>query len=397
MRAFAIPPSRRSSSSTTISSCWSCFTGRRWRSRTSRCSCSARLMDHALKARGQRATIVGATSGDTGAAAIEAFRGLSQVDVFILLSARPRLRRAAPPDDDGRRAQYPRHRPRRHVRRRAGRREGAVPQHRRLREKLNLCGVNSINWARIVAQIVYYFTSAAALGAPFRPVSFVVPTGNFGDIFAGYIAKHMGLPIERLVIATNANDILAARAGERDATQSARSQATQSPSMDIQVSSNFERLLFEAYGRDARGDPRPDGGARSNRGAFAIDPPRRWPRSAPNSTPAAPARRRRAKRSRGCGAQARYLARSAYGGRRRRRAARSRAARDAYAAASCLAPPIRRNSPTRSRPRLASAPHCPRISPTSTNGRSISRCCPTIRARSNASSARAALRQKAAS
>jgi len=109
--------------------------------------------------------------------------------------------------------------------------------------------VNSINWARILAQTVYYFTSAAALGAPFRPVSFVTPTGNFGDIFAGFIAKRMGLPIERLVIASNANDILP-RALASGTYALGEVQATQSPSMDIQVSSNFERLLFEAYGRD---------------------------------------------------------------------------------------------------------------------------------------------------
>jgi len=110
--------------------------------------------------------------------------------------------------------------------------------------------VNSINWARVVAQVVYYFTSAVVLGGPHRPVSFTVPTGNFGDILAGYIAKRMGLPVERLVIATNENDILAR--GLDSGTYDARGvQATSSPSMDIQVSSNFERLLFDAYGRDA--------------------------------------------------------------------------------------------------------------------------------------------------
>jgi threonine synthase len=117
------------------------------------------------------------------------------------------------------------------------------------RDRMHLAGVNSINWARILGQIVYYFTAAAALGAPARPVSFTVPTGNFGDIFAGYAAKRMGLPVETLVIATNVNDILArtlatGRYDVRSVT------ATSSPSMDIQVSSNFERLLFEACGRD---------------------------------------------------------------------------------------------------------------------------------------------------
>ncbi len=113
------------------------------------------------------------------------------------------------------------------------------------RDEMSLSGVNSINWARILAQIVYYFVAAAALGAPDRPVSFSVPTGNFGDVLAGYYAKRMGLPIERLMVATNENDILArALASGRYEPRGVR--ATQSPSMDIQVSSNFERLLFEA-------------------------------------------------------------------------------------------------------------------------------------------------------
>jgi len=120
----------------------------------------------------------------------------------------------------------------------------------RFRQDTGLTGVNSINWARVVAQIVYYFTSAVALGAPHRPVSFAVPTGNFGDILAGYAAKKMGLPIERLVIATNENDILA-RTIATGRYEVKGVKATQSPSMDIQVSSNFERLLFDACGRDA--------------------------------------------------------------------------------------------------------------------------------------------------
>ena len=208
-----------------------------------------RLMDHVLKARGQRATIVGATSGDTGAAAIEAFRGLEQVDVFIL---------------------YPHQRVSDVQRRQMTTVEGenihvialegtfddaqailkALFAHRSFREEFSLSGVNSINWARVMAQIVYYFTSAVALGAPHRKISFAVPTGNFGDILAGWFAKRMGLPIERLVIATNANDILA-RTLTTGIYEIRSVEATQSPSMDIQVSSNFERLLFEAYGRDA--------------------------------------------------------------------------------------------------------------------------------------------------
>ena len=118
------------------------------------------------------------------------------------------------------------------------------------RDSMGLSGVNSINWARVVAQIVYYFTSAVVLGGPHRPVSFTVPTGNFGDILAGYVAKRMGLPINRLVIATNENDILARTLS--DGSYEVRGvHATQSPSMDIQVSSNFERLMFDAGGRDA--------------------------------------------------------------------------------------------------------------------------------------------------
>ena len=209
----------------------------------------ARLIDLALKTRRERATIIGATSGDTGAAAIEAFRGLSQVDVFIL---------------------YPHGRVS-EVQRRQMTASGAGNIHaiavegtfddaqacvktmfnnNRLRGELNLCGVNSINLARILFQTVYYFTSAVALGGPHRRISYIVPTGNFGDIFAGWMAKRMGLPIDRLVIAANSNDILArALAGGRYAVQPVH--ATQSPSMDIQVSSNFERLLFEANGRDA--------------------------------------------------------------------------------------------------------------------------------------------------
>jgi len=118
------------------------------------------------------------------------------------------------------------------------------------RDEFALSGVNSINWARIVAQIVYYFTAAVTLGAPARAVSFTVPTGNFGDIFAGYCARAMGLPVGRLTIATNANDILE-RALAGGVYETRGVVATRSPSMDIQISSNFERLLFEAYGRDA--------------------------------------------------------------------------------------------------------------------------------------------------
>ena len=117
------------------------------------------------------------------------------------------------------------------------------------RDGVRLAGVNSINWARVLAQVVYYFSAAVSLGAPRRPVSFTVPTGNFGDIFAGYIARKMGLPIEKLVIATNHNDILHRAIATGDYITDGVKPSV-SPSMDIQVSSNFERALFDAYGRD---------------------------------------------------------------------------------------------------------------------------------------------------
>ncbi len=208
-----------------------------------------RMMDAALKTSGRRATVVGATSGDTGAAAVEAFRGLDRVDVFILypngrVSDVQRRQMTTLPDanvhtialdgtfDDC---------------------QGIVKalfNHHAFRDRVGLSGVNSINWARIVAQIPYYFAAGAALGAPHRPVSFAVPTGNFGDVLAGRYAKAMGLPVGRLVVATNENDILH-RCLETGTYATERVRPTQSPSMDIQVSSNFERLLFDAYGRDA--------------------------------------------------------------------------------------------------------------------------------------------------
>jgi threonine synthase len=120
-----------------------------------------------------------------------------------------------------------------------------------VREQARLSGVNSINWARIVAQVVYYFTAAVALGGPARKAAFTVPTGNFGDVYAGYVAMRMGLPIDRLVIATNVNDILP-RTIATGIYSPREVVPTPSPSMDIQVASNFERLLFEAYDRDTR-------------------------------------------------------------------------------------------------------------------------------------------------
>jgi len=209
----------------------------------------AQLMDHALKARGGRATIVGATSGDTGSAAVDAFTGLDQVDVFILFphGRVSDVQRRQMTTVDAANVQ-------------AIAVDGtfddcqalvkAMFNHAGFRDELQLSGVNSINWARIAAQAVYYFTAAVALGAPRRPVSFSVPTGNFGDVLAGFLAKRMGLPVERLMVATNANDILD-RALTSGRYEIRGVTPTTSPSMDIQVSSNFERLLFEAHGRDA--------------------------------------------------------------------------------------------------------------------------------------------------
>ncbi|HEX5509925.1 MAG TPA: threonine synthase [Pseudolabrys sp.] len=210
----------------------------------------ARLMDHALHQRGERTTVVVATSGDTGGAAIEAFRGRSQVDVIALF---PRGRIS----DVQRRMMTTVEDPNVHAVAIEGTFDDcqafvkAMFNHHAFRERVRLSGVNSINWARIVAQIVYYFTAAAALGAPRRKVGFTVPTGNFGDVFAGYGAACMGLPIDRLTVATNVNDILA-RAFATGTYEVRDVVATSSPSMDIQVSSNFERLLFDVYGRDAK-------------------------------------------------------------------------------------------------------------------------------------------------
>ena len=209
----------------------------------------ARLMDHALQASGRRATIVGATSGDTGGAAIEAFAHSTRTDIFIL---HPHGRVS----DVQRRQMTTVGRDNVHNIALEGTFDDcqahvkAMFADEAFRDKVLLSGVNSINWARIMSQAVYYFTSALALGAPERKVSFSVPTGNFGDIFAGQVARHMGLPMGELIIATNVNDILyrTMQTGRYEVTGV---EATQSPSMDIQVSSNFERLLFEAGGKDA--------------------------------------------------------------------------------------------------------------------------------------------------
>ena len=209
----------------------------------------ARLMDHVLEKRGQRATIVGATSGDTGGAAIEAFRGSKRCDVVILypdgrVSDVQRRMMTTPVESNV------------HAVAVGGTFDdcqalvkGMFNDHA-FRDRVGLSGVNSINWARIVAQVTYYFAAATALGAPNRTVSFTVPTGNFGDVFAGYVAKRMGLGIDRLGIASNTNDILP-RAHATGIYDMREVVATTSPSMDIQISSNFERYLFEASGRDA--------------------------------------------------------------------------------------------------------------------------------------------------
>ncbi len=208
----------------------------------------ARLMDRALKARGRRATIVGATSGDTGGAAIEAFRGCEVIDIFIL---HPHGRVS----DVQRKQMTTAQEPNVHNIALEGTFDDcqnivkALFNDHDFRDEAALAGVNSINWGRIMAQVVYYFTAASSLGAPDRDVSFSVPTGNFGDVFAGYVARQMGLNIKQLVVATNVNDILA-RTIESGTYEMRDVVATQSPSMDIQISSNFERLLFELSGRN---------------------------------------------------------------------------------------------------------------------------------------------------
>ena len=209
----------------------------------------ARFMNRALLRRGAHATVIGATSGDTGAAAIEAFRGLEAIDIFILhpkgrISDVQRRQMTTATEENVHNIAV----------------EGTFDDCQNivkalfgdltLRDRLGLTGINSINFARILAQLPYYFTAAVGLGAPHRAVAFTVPTGNFGDIFAGYAASRMGLPVARLVIATNLNDSLVRVLGS-GLYEPMSVVATSSPSMDIQLASNFERLLFELAGRDA--------------------------------------------------------------------------------------------------------------------------------------------------
>ncbi|CTQ31510.1 threonine synthase [Jannaschia rubra] len=208
------------------------------------------MFQHTLARRGERVAIVGATSGDTGSAAIEAFRGLDAVDVFVLYPhgrvSEVQRRQMTTPDESNV-----------HALAIDGHFDDAQARVKDMfndfafRDRVGLAGVNSINFARVLAQVVYYFTAATTLGAPHREVGFTVPTGNFGDVFAGHIAKRMGLPIRQLVVATNQNDILHRCLTTGD-YRIGTVEPSISPSMDIQVSSNFERALHLAYGGDGR-------------------------------------------------------------------------------------------------------------------------------------------------
>jgi len=207
-----------------------------------------RLFDHVLRRRGQRITIVGATSGDTGSAAIEACRDRAAMDIFILhpkdrISEVQRRQMTTVRSANVHNVAI----------------EGTFDDCQDLvkglfadaafRDEVGLSAVNSINWARVMAQTVFYFWAALRLGAPDRPVAFAVPTGNFGNAYAGYVARQMGLPVSRLIVGTNQNDILT-RFFETAAMEIRAVEPSLSPSMDIQVSSNFERLLFDMVGRD---------------------------------------------------------------------------------------------------------------------------------------------------
>jgi threonine synthase len=208
------------------------------------------LFERFLTGTDKHLTIVGATSGDTGSAAIDAVAGRAGIDIFMLhptgrvsevqrrqmttVAAANVHNIAIGGDFDTAQALVK-----------------AMFNDRAMADRFSLSAVNSINWARLMAQVVYYFYAAVRLGAPGRRVAFSVPTGNFGDVFAGYVAARMGLPVERLIVATNVNDILHRALSAGDYSKGAVEQ-TATPSMDIQVSSNFERLLFDAGGRDGR-------------------------------------------------------------------------------------------------------------------------------------------------
>ncbi len=229
-----------------------------------------RMFDHVLKTRGEHVTIVGATSGDTGSAAIEACRDSDAIDCFILFP-------------DGRVSDVQRRQmttvPSKNIHCLAVKGNfddcqdavKAMFGHAAFRDEFNLSAVNSINWARIMAQVVYYFWAALRLGAPERSVAFSVPTGNFGNVFAGYVAKKMGLPVETFAIGSNRNDILT-RFFETGAMTLEPVEPSLSPSMDIAVSSNFERFLFDLYGRDSAAVTARVQGLRQS-GSFSVGEP----------------------------------------------------------------------------------------------------------------------------
>ncbi|EKV32579.1 Threonine synthase [Caenispirillum salinarum AK4] len=224
--------------------------------------------EHVLKKHGKRITIVGATSGDTGSAAIEATRDRDNIDIFILhpkgrVSEVQRRQMTTVTSANVHNVAL----------------EGtfddcqdtvkALFADSAFRDEMGLSAVNSINWARIMAQVVYYFWAGLALGAPDRAVSFAVPTGNFGNVFAGYVARRMGLPVEKFVVGSNRNDILT-RFFETGSMTMEGVVPTISPSMDIQVSSNFERLLFDATERDGQAVKNLMSGFRQS-GSFTLD------------------------------------------------------------------------------------------------------------------------------
>ncbi len=208
------------------------------------------LFERFLSRRDDHLTIVGATSGDTGSAAIDAVAGRAKIDIFML---HPEGRVS----DVQRRQMTTVRAPNVHNIAIDGSFDDAQAMVKAMFNdadfsgRFNLSAVNSINWARLMAQVVYYFYAAVRLGAPERTVAFSVPTGNFGDVFAGYVAAKMGLPVAKLIVATNINDILHRALAEGDYSQG-QVVPTATPSMDIQVSSNFERLLFDAGGRDGK-------------------------------------------------------------------------------------------------------------------------------------------------
>ncbi len=227
------------------------------------------LFDFVLSRRAEHVTIIGATSGDTGAAAIEACRDRAQIDIFILhphgrISEVQRRQMTTVPSANVHNIAI----------------EGTFDDCQALvkamfndapfRRELALFAVNSINWARVMAQIVYYVHAAVALGAPGRRIAFAVPTGNFGDVYAGYAAQALGLPLGRLLVATNKNDILA-RFFATGRYAIAGVEPTLSPSMDIQLASNFERLLYDLVGRDGA-RVRGHMAALGRDGAFAVAP-----------------------------------------------------------------------------------------------------------------------------